>query len=147
MYCCFLQILTLTGKITEGIALLERALHLDPSSKIIQQDLLRLQAKQKQDVQKERSLYKKMFQLDSPAASSTTPKGKPKTKLTVSHQIHCHLISFGPSKTFDWILNCSVFTFRPGAMDVDDWCYDSCCGQLRYLPLQTFLNEDNKRSI
>lgn len=70
------------GNITEGIALLERALHLDPSSKIVQQDLMRLQAKQKLEVQKEKSLYKKMFNLDKTPVP-TTPHGKPKIKLTV----------------------------------------------------------------
>lgn len=71
------------GKMNEGIALLERALHLDPSSKIVQQDLMRLQAKQKLEVQKEKSLYKKMFNLNSTPAP-TTSQGKPKVKLTVS---------------------------------------------------------------
>ena len=70
------------GKINEGIGLLERALHLDPSSKIIQQDLMRLQAKQKMEVQKEKSLYKRMFQLNTTPAP-TTSTGKPKIKLTV----------------------------------------------------------------
>lgn len=73
------------GKMNEGIALLERALHLDPSSKIVQQDLMRLQAKQKLEVQKEKSLYRKMFRLDAPSVP-TTPHGKPKIKLTVIHQ-------------------------------------------------------------
>ena len=76
------QIVTAMGKMSEGIALLERALHLDPSSKIVQQDLMRLQAKQKLEVQKERSLYKKMFRLDTDPIP-TTPHGKPKIKLTV----------------------------------------------------------------
>lgn len=73
------------GKTSEGVALLERALHLDPSNKVVQQDLMRLQAKQKQEIQKERSLYKKMFQLDSTAATSSpsNAQGKPKIKLTV----------------------------------------------------------------
>jgi len=76
------KILTELGKITEAIGLLERALHFDPSSKIFQQDLMRLQAKQKSDVAKERSLYKKMFQLnDTPIP--TTSNDKPKLKLTV----------------------------------------------------------------
>lgn len=71
------------GKLSEGVALLERALHLDPSSKVIQQDLMRLQTKVKQDVQKERSLYKRMFQVkDTPARSA--PNEKPKIKLAVS---------------------------------------------------------------
>ena len=77
------KILTELGKITEAIGLLERALHFDPSSKIFQQDLMRLQAKQKSDVAKERSLYKKMFQLnDTPIP--TTSNDKPKLKLTVT---------------------------------------------------------------
>lgn len=71
------------GKMNEGIGLLERALHLDPSSKIVQQDLMRLQAKQKLEVQKEKSLYKKMFNLNSTPAPKTS-QGKPKVKLTVS---------------------------------------------------------------
>jgi hypothetical protein len=79
----FKQIVTAMGKMGEGIALLERALHLDPSSKIVQQDLMRLQAKQKLEVQKEKSLYKKMFNLNSTPAP-TTSQGKPKVKLTVS---------------------------------------------------------------
>lgn len=74
------------GKISEGVGLLERALHLDPSSKIVQQDLMRLQAKQKLEVQKERSLYKKMFQLSdsTPASSSAKGNEKRKIKLPVS---------------------------------------------------------------
>lgn len=69
--------------------MLERALHLDPSSKIIQQDLMRLQAKQKSDVAKERSLYKKMFQLNDPPTPAAS-KDQSKIKLAVS--------SFGVSK-------------------------------------------------
>ncbi|KAI9556257.1 hypothetical protein GHT06_018831 [Daphnia sinensis] len=76
------KIVTAMGKMSEGIALLERALHLDPSSKIVQQDLMRLQAKQKLEVQKEKSLYKKMFNLNSTPAPKTS-QGKPKVKLTV----------------------------------------------------------------
>ncbi|XP_046437656.1 peptidyl-prolyl cis-trans isomerase FKBP8-like isoform X1 [Daphnia pulex] len=76
------KIVTAMGKMGEGIALLERALHLDPSTKIVQQDLMRLQAKQKLEVQKEKSLYKKMFNLNSTPAP-TTSQGKPKVKLTV----------------------------------------------------------------
>ena len=75
------------GKIGEGVGLLERALHLDPSNKAVQQDLMRLQTKQKLEVQKERSLYKKMFQLGdntASASSSTTNKEKRKIKLPVS---------------------------------------------------------------
>lgn len=75
------KIVTELGRISEAIALLERALHLDPSNRIIQQDLMRLQAKQKSDVAKERSLYKKMFQLnDTPTPVS---HDKPKIKLAV----------------------------------------------------------------
>ena len=82
----FAQIVTAMGNTTEGVGLLERALHLDPSSKIIQQDLMRLQAKQKQEVQKERSLYKKMFQLDKTSSpSKSAQQDKPKIKLTVKH--------------------------------------------------------------
>lgn len=55
------KILAATMKINEAVALLERALHLDPSSKIIQQDLARLQARRKLEVQKEKSLYKKIL--------------------------------------------------------------------------------------
>jgi len=76
------KILTELGKVREAIGLLERALHIDPSSKIIQQDLMRLQAKQKSDVAKERSLYKKMFQLNDPPSSASSNE-KPKIKLTV----------------------------------------------------------------
>ena len=76
------QILAAMGKIEEGVALLEKALHLDPSSKIIQQDLARLQAKRKLDAQKEKSLYKKMFGTKD-AAVPSTPSGKPKVKLGV----------------------------------------------------------------
>ena len=85
----FYQILTELGKVREAIGLLERALHIDPSSKIIQQDLMRLQAKQKSDVAKERSLYKKMFQLNDPPSSASSNE-KPKIKLTVSllHTFH-----------------------------------------------------------
>lgn len=71
------------GKVSEGVALLERALHLDPSNKIVQQDLMRLQAKQKQEVQKERSLYRKMFQLDANPSPSKKNE-KQKLKLTVN---------------------------------------------------------------
>jgi len=82
----FLKIVTAMGKISEGVGLLERALHLDPSNKAVQQDLMRLQTKQKLEVQKERSLYKKMFQLDDSASvsSSNTNKEKRKIKLPVS---------------------------------------------------------------
>jgi len=76
------KILAAMGKIEEGVALLEKALHLDPSSKIIQQDLARLQAKRKLDAQKEKSLYKKMFGTKD-AAVPSTPSGKPKVKLGV----------------------------------------------------------------
>lgn len=78
------QIVTAMGKTSEGVALLERALHLDPSSKIIQQDLMRLQAKQKQEMQKERSLYKKMFNFQNNTPSGTrSEEDKRKIKLTV----------------------------------------------------------------
>ena len=77
------QILAATMKINEAVALLERALHLDPSSKIIQQDLARLQARRKLEVQKEKSLYKKMFGNDTNTAK-TTPQDKAKVKLGVS---------------------------------------------------------------
>lgn len=76
------KIVTELGKVTEAISLLERALHLDPSSKIIQQDLMRLQAKQKSDVAKERSLYKKMFQLNDPPTPAAS-KDQSKIKLAV----------------------------------------------------------------
>ena len=78
------QIVTAMGNVNEGVALLERALHLDPSSKIIQHDLMRLQAKQKAETQKEKSLYKKMFGLaDAPKANSAS-QDKRKVKLTVT---------------------------------------------------------------
>lgn len=76
------KILAATMKINEAVALLERALHLDPSSKIIQQDLARLQARRKLEVQKEKSLYKKMFGNDTNTAK-TTPQDKAKVKLGV----------------------------------------------------------------
>lgn len=73
------------GDVNEGVALLERALHLDPSSKIIQHDLMRLQAKQKAEAQKEKSLYKKMFGLaDTTSKVSSAPQDKQKVKLTVT---------------------------------------------------------------
>lgn len=86
------QIVTAMGNVNEGVALLERALHLDPSSKIIQHDLMRLQAKQKVEAQKEKSLYRKMFQLADPAPkASNAPQEKRKVKLTVIQNNYCHL--------------------------------------------------------
>lgn len=113
------------GKMSEGIALLERALHLDPSSKIVQQDLMRLQAKQKLEVQKERSLYKRMFRLDT-NPTQTTPQGKPKVKLTVSHNFK------------DYLLDVSNMYFK-GAVDVDDRSSNSSRGELCNVPLQAIL--------
>lgn len=73
------------GKLDEAQALLERALHLDPSNKIVQQDLARMQANRKKDVQKEKSLYKKMFGLKtSTNASAAASTEKPKVALAVS---------------------------------------------------------------
>ena len=77
-----------TGKVAESVSILERALHLDPSSKIIQQDLARLQSKQKLEAQKEKSLYKKMFGIKTVATQATqAAKGKTKVKLAVSKNL------------------------------------------------------------
>lgn len=60
------KILAMKGEVQQAIAVLKRAQQNDPDSKVISQELSKLVVRKKQDLEKEKKLYKKMLQLDKP---------------------------------------------------------------------------------
>ncbi|KAM7312504.1 uncharacterized protein ISCGN_009409 [Ixodes scapularis] len=55
------QVLACRGNVSEAVAVLERALKLEPESKVIQQELGRLSAKKQREDRAEKAMYRRMF--------------------------------------------------------------------------------------
>ncbi|KAM7312505.1 peptidyl-prolyl cis-trans isomerase FKBP8 [Ixodes scapularis] len=55
------KVLACRGNVSEAVAVLERALKLEPESKVIQQELGRLSAKKQREDRAEKAMYRRMF--------------------------------------------------------------------------------------
>jgi len=89
LYFCtltFLQILAEKGEFEKSVEVFKLANKLEPDNKPIQQELARAMARSKQELNKQKSLYRKMLgQTDDPKKSSpdSTEKGSVRIKTKI----------------------------------------------------------------
>ncbi|XP_033120695.1 peptidyl-prolyl cis-trans isomerase FKBP8-like [Anneissia japonica] len=74
------KVLASQGELTEALEITKKALKLEPSNKVIHQELSRLLAKQSEEKEKEKDLYKKMVGDMANMAESTPARTKMKNK-------------------------------------------------------------------